>query len=533
MNFAFDPKRFMLKLRTCWWAWLPVMLVTILAVNLAGLAMPKKYAVSAILQANEPPISMGENANRMLSQRDVLFSLESRVKNPEFMRDVAADLQAERLIEVEPPNTAGEEELLAGMVGKLEIYLRDRRMITLRYVDENPDRAFKAMDSIYRNILNEASARSGERISKSIDSLESGLKSAEGNLNEVEGLIQKHREDFPDLVPEQIALDRLRRDALIRSKMENDQAIDGIDGALKIAQQRLASMDPNVVSTIVTRGGGIDPTQQMQMELARMEREMTLLLQTYTDNHPRVQELRNQIALQKEMLAKATEVVPEGEEVKTTAVNPAYQAIEAEILAMETRQSQLMENIEEYDEQLAAIEETLAQVPTFQLALDKLVRERDFLQAEVNSFRRNLQDTERARSMQDENALTAITYDHVLSPAPTYRPVSPDPVKIGALSVAAGFGAAFALVYLLMMFDSALRSLDEARALLQMPVLGVVQSVGNVARTTTSSRRRRVAGATAGLVILLIVVGVGGWMLRSSGSIQQGVETVRGLVDRK
>jgi hypothetical protein len=91
------------------------------------------------------------------------------------------------------------------------------------------------------------------------------------------------------------------------------------------------------------------------------------------------------------------------------------------------------------------------------------------------------------------------------------EPVFPNPKRVALASVALGGAAGAALIYLLAVLDTVVRDVSEARLILRMPVLGVMQSIVTAAQARARHRRRvrRIVGWGGGLTLVLIALAVG------------------------
>lgn len=107
-------------------------------------------------------------------------------------------------------------------------------------------------------------------------------------------------------------------------------------------------------------------------------------------------------------------------------------------------------------------------------------------------------------------------------------------MKFAAAGVAGGGCVGAAIILLLTLFDSTVRSVDEARLVLQMPVLGIFQRVTSPTQLRLQRRRRiyQAVGATS-VLLLLVVIGVLGYQHFGADGNQIGTGILRLLAGRE
>jgi len=172
----------------------------------------------------------------------------------------------------------------------------------------------------------------------------------------------------------------------------------------------------------------------------------------------------------------------------------------------------------------------LNNIPQHQAELDPLQNALDHAKERVEFLEKRLDEAKTTGAIELKGLGPSLT---VMDPPRTPQvPVSPNRGKIAALSVVLGLGMGAALIYLLTLFDSALRSVEEARRMLQMPVLGVMQRIVTATEEMRLRRRhrRRVFGLSATLMVMAVLIVISFTFYREP--IQHSIESVQKYINQ-
>lgn len=220
--------------------------------------------------------------------------------------------------------------------------------------------------------------------------------------------------------------------------------------------------------------------------LVEMERQLAVLLTSYTDQHPRVVRLQSQI--------RAVKSGPSG----GMAGNPATAAkalLQAEIEAA-TRQEQA---------QLATIEEKtvlLRRIPALRTGLNELLRKKENETLIYTQLVTRYGQSEVSKQMEMENkSMNFRVVDPAVLPD---TPVSPRRVPIMLLSALAGIGVGMAAIMLPHLLRGSVQSLSDLRALDQR-VLAVLPVIPKPKEERRRVRGDRIFLSCAALYFLLLM----------------------------
>ncbi len=511
MNSLFDPKRFLLKLRTHWPLWLAMVLLVFAAGNMAGLLIPKKYRSEAQLQVISPrPELVPRGQSAPLDPQDQVRVVRETMTSPRFLATVVTRLNLYPGLD---PASAEYQQHLRGIAQRLEIYPRPNDLIRLSYVDFEPERTALILQTIIDQWRDLTGQRITARTELNVEFLSQRYNDAELRYKEAQRAALLYREQNKTL----FETDHQRqRDELVRTRMGLEQTITGLRQSIQLEQARLARERPTIVTA--RRFARENPEIfRLQSELGALERNLSLLLEDYTEEHRNVVALKRQIEGHRESLAKAMEnegVLEETEEQP----NPAYLAIQDRIHLWEAEVAQREDQVRQIGQQLATIDTYLDELPQHQVALANLQADESAVRGQMTELRNQLLAAQIALEIERQGY--GASYEEITRAEMPLAPITPKKGMIAAASAAGGLGAGVGVIWLLMLLDVAVRSVEEARGVLRMPVLGVVQRIQTIGQQARERRRRRRLvgmGATATLLLLMAVAGLfWGEQIRSS-----------------
>lgn len=482
MGSMFDTKRYLCKLQAYWPWWLALGLAVFVAGNAVGLLLPKKYASTAQIQII-PPLSVGRGDN-LLDPTNQLRVIKDRILSPNYYdsyepgdRSIIDQLGLAKGVN---PKSLQFQQLKRGIAERMQVWLRSNNTVDMSYWDYNP---VVARD-VLRKVIDKWGTETERRIVRATTNnkalVEAQSKQAEDRLSSTSAAVLAFKQKHPEARDEIYTELRSRRDDMIKTRTANMQKTKGLRDSITLAEEQLKR--ESQASTPQKRMARANPQlQEMMVELARAERELTIMLQTFTEKHQRVIEQRKKIQIQKDMIETAAKNAPPPE-LEQIATDPMWQARrDVDKLKLELRATETM--VAEADKDIAQLDEGMAKIPALQVTLNDLLRRETLHRGDAESLRSKLATADSLDSAQIRDQY-GFTIDEFKSPEVPMSPSAPRQSMIMGLSGAMSVGFVAAMVWLAMILDLAVRSVEEARLLLRMPVLGVVQPI-------PASRRKR------------------------------------------
>ncbi|HEX8309504.1 MAG TPA: XrtA system polysaccharide chain length determinant [Allosphingosinicella sp.] len=323
-----------------------------------------------------------------------------------------------------------------------------------------------------------------DEANQSLAFLDQQLKAREGQLQEAEQRRVEFEQRYLGLLPGEGSI--ASRMAMARTELA------GIDQQLMQAQSSLAALRSQLGATPSTMPmiGGDAGGGGARGQLAALEGQLAQsAAQGWTDSHPDVVRLRNQIARLKPLAARE----PSG---AGTMANPSYVSLramvaekEGQVNAAATRKAQLQSD-------LAQLGTRQASEPGVAAEQERLNRDYDVLKKQYDKL---LEDRDQVRLRTDVRSQTdAVKFKVIDPPSQPSVPLTPNrPLLLTLIlfvGLAAGAGAAYVLGQIQTTFPTQTR-LAEATGL---PVLGSIGEVFTEAAKTKHRKRLLLLGGGAG-----------------------------------
>jgi uncharacterized protein involved in exopolysaccharide biosynthesis len=244
-------------------------------------------------------------------------------------------------------------------------------------------------------------------------------------------------------------------------------AIDETEKRSRVVQEQLASTPEQTVSQVKSSENQY-LMQQLKTTLLDLQLKRTALLEKFKPEYRPVQELQKQIDDATAAIAKA-ESTPQREE--TTDRNPSYEWLKAELTksnadlaTLHARAAETLSVIQKYREQLGMIDVNGA-------AQENLVRE--VKEAEGNDllYKQKREEARIADALDRQRIVNVAIAEAATVPALPARPHLALTLLLGTLlACLVSPGVAFVVDY----FDPSMRTPDELRDVLQIPVLAAL-----------------------------------------------------------
>lgn len=357
-------------------------------------------------------------------------------------------------------------ESLAIEVGKNSTGTRTgSNVITLGYSSYTPEQAQLILSTLldaYQNKHAEAYSTNG-----SLEFFETQAALLASNLE------QRSAELRDAKTQRQLTSLDTRRSALEEQRQQNETSIRTTQAAVAASEAQVASLRATLAAmperTVTESISGFpnvaaDTMRDTLYELEIREQE---LLSKYTDDHPSVIAVRQQVA-------EAQAIVDQqetGRIQETTSLNPTYQPLELELLraqaTLASQQAHLATLTGQHNDLLAALE----RLNDDEVVLDRLEREVEMLEANYREYSENL---EQAR-IDDALEAERISNINVVQTAS----ISSDPIRPakGAILVLGTFlavGASVGLVVISYRLDQSFQTPDQLTRAIDVPVWGSV-----------------------------------------------------------
>lgn len=442
----------------------------------AALAMflPPTFRSSARIGIQAPTVEPDLVAGRTALGRDErLRALSQQLLSPLVLERVARD---ERLVSDKPM-----DQVVQGLLHRIHVEVpppiaRSEREPELNafdivYVDSTAERTQRVANRLAQVFVEEHSRSREHQAEGTAEFLGGQLRAAQERITDLEHRLRAAKEQHMGNLPEQTVAN-LQTLSGVRSQLEStSNSLRSEQDRLSLIDRTIQSMREGLYSAPLAGTGLITSPQQ---RVVALQRQLDLARSKYTDKHPEVQSLEEELK-SAQADAAAVKSQPESARQQTLSADPAYQQLAAErnqtvirIKALQRTEAQLSSDIGRYQRRVEA-------APMVEQELASMSREYEL---EKENYKQ-LSAKHSAALVQEQVARTrGGERFSVLNGA--YLPQSPDSPNRGRLLLMAiGLGAALggALAFGREFLDRSIRDPRKLQDEFDVPVLAEIPRI--------------------------------------------------------
>ncbi len=342
---------------------------------------------------------------------------------------------------------------------------------TISYENNNPEVAAavvkKLLEAFERDAITgkrTSSERAGQFLREQIATYESRLRDAETKLA---AFNQEYYDRLPNLQGGYFAELQTKTEELADARK-----------SLSLVESRLSNIERQLrgEAWVVGSSAEIDPAStEGRIRTARANLDELLL--RFTDSHPDVRALRENLAILEEKKIRELEMIGEGD-ANVLSNNPVYQALQISKNEAEAEIATLRADVGVREARLNHLQGLINEMPKVEAERSQLNRDYEVIKSHYQSLLNNL---ERERLSSEVVASDEIEFRVIDPPVAPTSPVSVLPHLLHAAVFMAGLGGAVALAILLAHLRPVVSSLSELTQIIDAPVLGAIS------RTSTAS----------------------------------------------
>ena len=403
--------------------------------------------------------NLSENGGKALLGNKAL-ALEDNGPTPAPARSSTPDAA------VAPSFTPLEEGLAAVLSKSVKpVIRRGTRLIDVYVTNHDPAMAQRLAEAVGREYIRSSVER---RASTSQDTLRYLLEEEERlkkNLQKSEAAVAEYKAKTPDALQlgggaaatgsQQGVGSTASRGGLVEDKLQdlNTKLTTAKAERLRLEAelQQIDAVGDNVEALLAFPSIASAPTvADRRKDVAQVQAAVAALSQRYKEKHPKMLAARAALAEAQENLRRAVLGQP------AVLRNTLEQARAAE--------NNLASAVQEQEKSAIALNRAA-------IGYQELARQAETDRALYESVLRQIKETDLSKDVKT-NAVSIIEH----SPFPR-KPVSPSPIKAIGLGLLLGLLAGAAFVYLTDAMDRSVKTVDEAEALFEMPVLAAIPEV--------------------------------------------------------
>ena len=342
--------------------------------------------------------------------------------------------------------------------------------------------------------------------------LEAQLEAARKDLAAQEDKIRDFKAQHPGELPGQLTSNIQILQGL-QTQLQTEE--DSLNAARqqRVYLQTLAEQLRATQDSAKGSGGTQLGLSAIDEQLQKLRAQLADLLSRYTDHHPDVKKLKQEIArneaLRSQLLAKLKNGGTDGTDTTSQGTDPARATVMAPI------ESQLRSNQLEINNREHSIATLKARVDDYQSHLNQepireqqladLTRGYDQSKTNYDELLKKKNDSKMATSM--ELLQQGGRFRVMDPPSLPQKPEFPNRLKFCVIGLAMGLALGLVVAGAFEMLDDRLHTAKEIKKLLPMEVIGEIPTVETVSDVNHARRRMWLGWATACIVFATIVVG--------------------------
>ena len=487
------PFELLRELRHYRWAAVGIFALISFAVLAVGFVYPYQYRSEVVIFVDDSNIirplmegsaEMTGISDQASSARELLYSrrvLERLLESDRIFNENISQMSTERL-----------EGLYSRLRHNINVNAQGDSYFTISYQDTDPRQVYLIAQRLGQLFLEETNRRKRKESRGAYEFIDKQVKSYEQQISNTE---QKLKEFLSRNVEgtEQEANSRM---AQIRSDIDSAELeLEEVQAQERSLEQQLESLASNDGS-----GGRSESVAGPLTErINRMEERLDELKLRYEDSYPDVVSLERQIQELRER--RANRQLGQVEEVGESGLmfNPVYQEIQKELSQTRTRQESLRTRINALQQRLIAQEDRMEKIQENKAERSELTRD---LQVNREIFNDLLKRRERARvSMHLDVEGQGMSFQ--VHEQARY-PLNPSGLQFETFASVGwllGLMAPFGLLVGILQIDPRVRTTEQMRDALDIPLLG------SIPRVRTPYERRREKRGYVVMVICVALVG--------------------------
>ena len=392
-----------------------------------------------------------------LEQR--IDTLRERVTSHDNLNALIEQIGSERL---DPDGDLTPEELMEVIRENLEVEIEQRyrtaAVVKLAFTARDPELAADVVAKLSDLYIAENRKDRSRQAASTAQFLEAELAELRNKVTDQEGLIRAFRKSHLGALPDQLEANLRELDRLNLALNGDLEAQQTLLHRISVLQGQKGDEAPGSPSDL---GSAL---RQARVDLAEARR-------TYTDDHPNVRSLREQIArLERELMESPDSAARPDESL--AAVDPALAALQREIDDASISLTSRRREEQHLRERIAGLESRVAETPKNEQELLALTRDHENLAATYERLLSNKNDATLARNLEDAQMAERFS---LLRPAhPPRKPSWPEPLIVLPGGIAFGLALAALAILAAELRNPAFHSVRTLEETLDLPILGSI-----------------------------------------------------------
>jgi len=435
--------------------------------------LPKEYESSTTLAVTAPMVSPNLVNQTAFDNQERLRALSQQLLSPTILARVAREEQLGTDATRDKEIAALRKSIKVDVPDPVTLLNEPRRLDTflVSFTDRDPARAQRIADRLVSVFVDENSKARTEHAENTSAFIAGQLRTSQEKLGMLEANLRQAKETHMGQLPEQMDAN-LQTLSGVRGQLEsNTIALRSEQDRLTVIERQLDDMRRGSPTAMIV--GGTDVAIAPESRVLVLQRELAAARSTYTDKHPEVQRIQEELAAAR--AAAGTNGQPSSERLSQLELDPAYRRLmgERETALLRVREAQRA--IADARSQIGTYQARVEAAPRVEQQLASVQRDYDLEKAQYSALSEKLQastmteNVERNRSGEQFSVLYSATF-------PT-EPTKPVPLRVMLISILAGLCLGAGLTLGREYFDRSVHDVRQLKDEFNVPVLGEVTRI--------------------------------------------------------
>ncbi|HEX3701940.1 MAG TPA: GNVR domain-containing protein [Vicinamibacterales bacterium] len=479
----FDPLDYVSAFnRRKWWFIVPVVLSVIIG-GLLVWTLPREYQATAMVAVSGARVASNvvgtveidrQERMRAVSQQLLSRNVLEKTARLEHLDqrdgtlDIAVAGMRSQITVALPDSITGSglpQQLSPDQKAQLDSYL-------ITYADATPEDAKRVVNRLAQVFVEENSKSREVRAQDTSEFIANQLKSSEGRLGALEAKLRDMKESYMGRLPEQTSANLQMVSGLQQQLESTATAMRGEQDRLSMLERQMESMQQGADDSLAAARG--TPSETAQMRVVALRRELSDAQLNFTDKHPEVIRLKEELATA-DKAAAAERSRPAADRLSLLQSSPDYRQLVKDRDATKMRLDELQRHQAQITSSISNYQARVEAAPRVEQQLVSLQREYDLERGAYSDLSQKKQAALLSEDLQRKQGGEQFL---VLAPAslPT-EPSKPKPARVMLMALAAGFVLGGAGVMGREYLD---RSVHDARGLrdeFELPVLAEIPRI--------------------------------------------------------
>jgi len=476
---------------------LPFILSAVAATTLAFF-LPKQYEATCLLvvERAKTVTTLLKDQVPPLKPEELIQALNERMLNWSALVGVVKKASLAPNISTE--DVYGFEEAILKLKKRINLRIKGTDLIQVSYTGRYPELNAKIVDILVSDFLEKRLEEERQDAQQAYKFIDDELESYRKDLEDAEAKLRTFREKNTDALPgsenanymAKIQTENRLMDVKEQT-VENERRLANLRTQMEQIQKAAEAEQPKKTTS---------PTAMvLQEQITKLEVQLSGLRIRYQEKHPKVADTTEQLDVLRKKLEDEEQKLTAAE---TKAPSPLQLEISRQILETETELAALKSRRTMLEQRLAEYEEKVKNHPVREQELTKLQRDYEVKQELYNKRLYNLESARVTKELAIAAKTTRFTI--VDPPRASYHPVKPSIPKIILAGAFIGLALGAGLVMLVEHMNQTFTDVDEAKEVLGIPLLGIVQNIETARAKDAKKRWRMAAGAAAAATCLAV-----------------------------